>query len=294
LAISCAVLVLALAAAGTFYFLRLRNVSLPGTSSRPAGAASGSLAIVNAAPTSSPLPVSQPSPSSLPASSTPAAQASFNCALASAWAEQQVCASADLAAFDREVTRLYRRQLAATIANDRGQLIRDQRAWIVRRNACTPESGISCVYQAYQDRIAELGTRRQPASPVAVPPTYAAPTPAQPRIIRHPDWISRPGQNELVQSYPPDAQRTGLDGRAVIQCIIASNGTLTGCAVSQEDPPGSGFGDSALRLAPLFVMKQVSLDGQLVAGGIVRLAITFRHTGRRTPFYFGAPTTFGR
>ena len=75
--------------------------------------------------------------------------------------------------------------------------------------------------------------------------------------------------------YPPEARAHGQSGEATIQCRVTAKGTLTGCKVLTEKPTGMGFGAAALALSPKFRMNPKDLNGQSVAGGTVRVPITF-------------------
>lgn len=90
-----------------------------------------------------------------------------------------------------------------------------------------------------------------------------------------PNWLKKPSQNDLMQVWPADALVRGLSGRAVIGCEVTVRGTLANCQVVQEEPVGSNFGLAALALTPQFLMKPATLDGKPVAGGTVRIPISF-------------------
>jgi TonB family protein len=64
--------------------------------------------------------------------------------------------------------------------------------------------------------------------------------------------------------YPPDAQSSGREGRAVIKCKITVRGTAEDCVVVSEDPPGLGFGQAALGMSCLFKFKPAMADGKPV------------------------------
>lgn len=89
-----------------------------------------------------------------------ASDPSFDCAKASSGAEEAICASDDLAALDREVSRLY--GLAAkgpNMTDDRLKNLRAyQRGWVKGRDDCwKSDLGIdACVAQEYAIRIQEL------------------------------------------------------------------------------------------------------------------------------------------
>jgi protein TonB len=73
----------------------------------------------------------------------------------------------------------------------------------------------------------------------------------------------------------------GINGRAVIECTVQIEGTVTDGVVISEVPPDQGFGEAALKLSPLFRMKPMSRDGQPVRGGKVAIPIAFKVPGGR-------------
>lgn len=81
---------------------------------------------------------------------TPTSAQSFDCTASSTLVENAICSDRDLAERDSAVAFLYR---AALRSGDPARVRADQRAWLMRRNACvlTP-----CVLEQYEQRIREL------------------------------------------------------------------------------------------------------------------------------------------
>lgn len=104
----------------------------------------------------------------------------------------------------------------------------------------------------------------------------AATAQLRPSIITMPDWAEKPTGEDMAALYPPEAVKSGLEGRATIGCVTTAEGLLADCQVVAEDPPGAGFGDAAVALAAKFRMQPMTKDGQAVAGGKVRIPIVFR------------------
>jgi TonB family protein len=100
--------------------------------------------------------------------------------------------------------------------------------------------------------------------------------PSQNRTVARPDWSRRPNGSDLVRFYPREALALRAGGMAVIQCRVGRTGALSACTVVREGPQGAGFGNAALRMAPLFQMNPMSVNGRPVAGGIVRIPIRFK------------------
>lgn len=65
-----------------------------------------------------------------------------------------------------------------------------------------------------------------------------------------------------LQYYPAAARKLNIEGFASIACYVRADGALRDCVVQSEDPPGNGFGEAALQMAPLFKMRPATSDGQ--------------------------------
>jgi periplasmic protein TonB len=75
--------------------------------------------------------------------------------------------------------------------------------------------------------------------------------------------------------YPPAAASRALDARVQLDCVADGAGRLESCAVASEEPAGSGFGAAALKLRTIYAMRPLLADGRSVAGGRVRVEVTF-------------------
>lgn len=104
--------------------------------------------------------------------------------------------------------------------------------------------------------------------------------PAAAQIVTNPNWLMRPRAEDMGRVYPILAQALDIEGRATITCDIDDVGALLNCKVAVEGPPGLGYGQAALELAPLFKMSPKQVDGSPVAGGSVRIPIRFTLPGR--------------
>ena len=83
------------------------------------------------------------------------------------------------------------------------------------------------------------------------------------------------GAAPLLRYYPEKAQKANVEGVAVISCSVTAEGKLEACTVVSEDPPGWGFGEKALEMAPLFKMRTVNKDGTPVTSPVT-IPVTFR------------------
>jgi TonB family protein len=126
-----------------------------------------------------------------------------------------------------------------------------------------------------------LAAMLQAAAPAPSPVSPAAAP--RPEVVTSPDWLRRPTAHDLVRLYPREAMRKNVPGRAVISCKVNAEGLLTDCTVDEETPPGEGFGEAALKMAPLFKMRPQTRDGQPVDGGTVRIPLRFTVDSRIDP-----------
>lgn len=98
---------------------------------------------------------------------------------------------------------------------------------------------------------------------------------AQAAVVTNPDWLTRPGSDEMARAFPMLAQRLDIEGRATLACEVDSQGKLAGCSAVSATPKGLGFDKAALSMAPSFRMKPKTVGGRPVGGGSVRIPIRF-------------------
>lgn len=68
-----------------------------------------------------------------------------------------------------------------------------------------------------------------------------------------PRWIREASGEEMDVAFPARAASAGItSGMAALDCDVTPEGVLTHCRVSRESPPGMGFGEAALSVAPDF------------------------------------------
>lgn len=89
------------------------------------------------------------------------------------------------------------------------------------------------------------------------------------------NWVATPTGQDIANVYPPTAVQAGKSGAVLLECKVATQGSLEGCNVQIEDPVGLEFGIAALELAPLFKMSATAPDGSAVAGRTIRIPIMF-------------------
>lgn len=100
----------------------------------------------------------------------------------------------------------------------------------------------------------------------------AAPAPTLTQVT----WVATPTGQDIANVYPPTAVEAGKGGAVLLDCRVATEGSLEGCSVEIEDPVGLEFGQAALELAPLFKMEKQAPDGSDTAGRRIRIPIMFQ------------------
>jgi TonB family protein len=85
-------------------------------------------------------------------------------------------------------------------------------------------------------------------------------------------YQSVPSADQFLRYYPEKAMNLSVEGRATLVCTITADGGVSDCSVSAEMPLGYGFGDAAIKLAPLFKMNTTTSS----AGAQVAIPIAFK------------------
>lgn len=100
-------------------------------------------------------------------------------------------------------------------------------------------------------------------------PLDLAASAAGPVTITAPTWLRRP--RDLARYYPARALARGVEGRAVLECLVDTSGALD-CRVISETPPGWGFGEAARRISRDYRMQPATRDGVAVEGRYILAA----------------------
>ncbi len=90
------------------------------------------------------------------------------------------------------------------------------------------------------------------------------------------NWVRFIDSDRMTEIYPAAAADAKVKtGRGVVDCIVAVGGDLSACAIESEDPPGLGFGQSAITAMTAFTVNPWTDSGQPVDGAKVRVPIRF-------------------
>lgn len=112
---------------------------------------------------------------------------------------------------------------------------------------------------------------------VDVPFDFRDPSQTAPPVeIHDPIWIQQIKADAIPKLFPEAAIKAGYKvGRASVECAVAADGTLTGCATVTEDPAGYGFGEAALVVAGVMRMSPWTKQGAPAEGARIVLPIKF-------------------
>jgi TonB family protein len=112
---------------------------------------------------------------------------------------------------------------------------------------------------------------------VDVPFDFRDPSQTAPPVeIHDPIWLKQIDPRAIPQLFPEAAAKAGYKvGRASVECTVAADGTLSGCATATEDPAGFGFGEAALEVAGVMQMSPWTKQGAPVEGARINLPIKF-------------------
>lgn len=90
-----------------------------------------------------------------------------------------------------------------------------------------------------------------------------------------PRLLQGPTQGQLRDLHPREAFRRRMGGRATLVCRVRLDTRLEACRVTEESPPGLGFGQAALAASAHFRFRPPTRDGRPVAGAEVTVGVDF-------------------
>ncbi len=103
------------------------------------------------------------------------------------------------------------------------------------------------------------------------------PTPTPGALLTDPVWKARPADEDLWKFYPLRAYHEGINGVAVVSCLVSQSGWLVKCGVSGEDPKREGFGTALAKLASRMQVDAVSTSGAPTTGRAIRIGAQFKY-----------------
>ena len=87
--------------------------------------------------------------------------------------------------------------------------------------------------------------------------------------------LRRPTPAEISPLYPERALREGKTGKVQVVCEIGLSTQLENCVVTSEDPPGLGFGETAIKTAAFFRVKPPVFQGEPVPHAKLSIPMSF-------------------
>lgn len=103
-----------------------------------------------------------------------------------------------------------------------------------------------------------------------------AASPAAAAPIIQPVWSKRPDGTIASRHYPKALAEAGGGARAVVECVVGTDGALGSCQVVEDSRPGLGAGEAALKLMYHFRLSPRDAAGQPVAGRPIRIPMILR------------------
>jgi hypothetical protein len=81
-------------------------------------------------------------------------------------------------------------------------------------------------------------------------------------------WLNPPSSDAAADFMPGFANMLAVDGYVTLTCEVEHVGPPENCAVARESPTGLGFGEAALKIAQLGVLRPRLVDGKAVRAEI--------------------------
>ncbi|HEY2178550.1 MAG TPA: hypothetical protein VGH15_08205 [Caulobacteraceae bacterium] len=101
-------------------------------------------------------------------------------------------------------------------------------------------------------------------------------------LVTRPVWSQNLDPVSLNTFYPDSAETHGVEGYAIIGCVVSEAGRLTDCSVTSEQPRRFGFGFALLNASHNLTVSRLDEQGQPTAGRPIKLGAQFgRLKGRK-------------
>lgn len=89
-----------------------------------------------------------------------------------------------------------------------------------------------------------------------------------------PPWAEKaPGASDYLRVYPQKAKDLGAESTVRLACTIRKDRKLD-CVTNWEQHPGQGFGDAALKVSKLYLVKK-TIEPELQPGKIIIVPVRF-------------------
>ncbi|WP_019517369.1 TonB family protein [Sphingomonas sp. Mn802worker] len=92
-------------------------------------------------------------------------------------------------------------------------------------------------------------------------------------------WQQVPTNLEMKPYWPERARAARLSGKAILECVVPRVGPPKSCRALAEIPSGSGFGQAAVKMSPIFRIVPVTREGRVEDMPII-VPVVFTYTGR--------------
>lgn len=134
--------------------------------------------------------------------------------------------------------------------------------------------------------LGQTATTPEPSATEAAPPeappvvehSLGPPAPPTPSLLTGLVWLEQPRARDYARLYPRSAQDGNIQARVTLDCTVLEDGRMD-CVVTNEDPPGQGFGAATLELSRLFRVGPTTTAGEPTAGGRLRRTIRWLVAG---------------
>ena len=89
------------------------------------------------------------------------------------------------------------------------------------------------------------------------------------------NFHAMPTAQRGVDLYPHEALKARVEGHATVLCTVLQSGSMADCAVTEETPPGYGFGATLLENARTIRIYGQSRFGAATRGRLLEIPMKF-------------------